>query len=221
MSARRPRRSPARGGFTLLEVVIALAVLAISLMVLVEAQGSAVVQTLEARRMLTASYLAQEKMTEALLKLESEGFSTDDVEEEGDFEQFAEDLGVEDEVEFGDSFDDYHWAYTIRKVDVQLGDMSGAADQLEGAGFGPSQDQQDQADANGQGGRDLGDMGIQPDMISDMLAPYIREVRVVVWWGEDPPADKACEDCVELTTHVANPSGEVVPGSGGDPGAGG
>ena len=51
-------------------------------------------------------------------------------------------------------------------------------------------------------------MGVQPDMITDMLRPYIREVRVMVWWGaEAPDPDKPCEDCVELVTHVCNPSG--------------
>lgn len=204
-----------RSGFTLLEVVIALAILGVAMYVLVSTQATAVIQTVESRKMLTGSYLAQQMMTEALLRLEQEGFTTADVEEEGDFSNWTEDMGLPDDVEVGDSFDGYQWAYAIRKIDVQLGDVAGAEDQLSAAGLGPSDDQQSAASGTEQG-RDLGDMGVQPDMISEMLGPYIREVRVVVWWGDvEPDPDKACEDCIELVTHVANPSGTEVLAAGG------
>lgn len=201
--------SPDRSGFTLLEVVIALAILGLALYVLVATQASAVVQTLDSRRMLTGSYLAQQVMTEALLRLEREGFGTSDVEEEGDFADFAELLDAD--VDFGDRLDGYQWAYAIRKVDIQLGDVAGAEDQMSAAGIGPSTDQAENAqDAGGDGGKDLSALGVQPDAISEMLGPYIREVRVVVWWGEEPDPDQACEDCIEIVTHVANPSGTEV-----------
>ena len=43
-----------------------------------------------------------------------------------------------------------------------------------------------------------------------MLGPYIREVRVRVWWGDD--ADKAEElgDEVIITAHVVNPMGALA-----------
>lgn len=213
------RSALGRAGFTLMEVVIALAILGLSLYVLIDTQATAVLETTESRKILTGAYLAQQKMTDALMRLEKEGFTDTDIEESGDFKTFAEDEGLDaSTVDFGDSFDQYKWAYAVRKVNIQLGDVSSASDQLQAAGIGPTQEQQDNASTGADGttnGRDLTDLGIQPDMISDMLAPYIREVRVVVWWSKkEPDPDKACEDCIELVTHVANPSGTVALASG-------
>ncbi|MSP54546.1 MAG: prepilin-type N-terminal cleavage/methylation domain-containing protein [Myxococcales bacterium] len=205
-----------RKGFTLLEVVVALVILTMSLFVLVNAQGSSVFMTTDSQRTLTATWLAQQKMTEALLRIESDGVQESDVDEDGDFADFGGDGDFGENIDFGEEYSDFHWAYTIRSVDIKLGDVSGSADAMQGAGLGPSEDQ---LDASGSGGKDLSDLGVQPDMISELLKPYIREVRVEVWWGEEPAADEECEDCVELVTHVANPTGEIVAGSGADPNA--
>ena len=205
-----------RSGFTLLEVVVALVILSMSLFVLVNTQASSVFMTMDSQKTLTATWLAQQKMTEALLRVEADGVQVSDIDEDGDFEDFGGDGDFGENVDFGGEFDDYHWAYTIRAVDISLGDVSGNADALQSAGLGPSADQQSQA---GEQGKDLGDLGVQPDMISEMLKPYIREVRVLIWWGEEPADGEECEDCVELVTHVANPSGEVIAGAGSDPAA--
>jgi general secretion pathway protein I len=206
-----------RAGFTLLEVVIALAILAVSLVVLIETQSAAVLMTVDTEKVLTGTYLAQEKMNEAVLRVERDGFSEGDIDEEGDFEDWGSDGGFGQDVEFGDAFEEYRWAYTIRKVDLQLGDMSSAADQLSEAGLGPKT-----GDADGDGEpdqpeqRDLGDLGVDGSMFTEMLRPYIREVRVLVWWSEDEPdLDEGCEACVELVTHVINPSGTILPPVGG------
>lgn len=78
-----------RTGFTLLEVVIALGILAVSVMILVETQAGALMMSTDADRMQTATYLAEEKMLEAQLYLEREGWGSQDIEEEGDFEEFG------------------------------------------------------------------------------------------------------------------------------------
>ena len=39
------------------------------------------------------------------------------------------------------------------------------------------------------------------------MSDYIREVRVMVWWGED---HEETGDYVEILTHVVNPSGVVT-----------
>jgi len=196
-----------RGGFTLLEVVIALTILATALFVLVESQASAVLMTQDGARTATGSYLAQQKMTEALLRLEKEGFRESDVDEQGDFEDFG-DVGLAEQVDFGDAYDGYSWAYTIRRVNLALGDVAGSAEQLQAVGLGPSEEATQASGTNPLNG-DLGMLGVQPDTISDELAKYIREVRVTVWWGEEPKSDEACVDCIELVTHVANPSGTI------------
>ena len=54
---------------------------------------------------------------------------------------------------------------------------------------------------------DLSDVGVSGDMISEALSPYIREGRVLVWWGENEDET----DQVELVTHIVNPSGQVTP----------
>ncbi len=204
------RRSSA--GFTLLEVVIALAILAVSLFVLVDSQASAVFMTLDAQKTLTGTYLAQEKMAEAILRLEHEGFRDGDIDEEGDFEDFGSNDEMGQESDLGAEFDDYHWAYTIREVDIQVGDITSAAEELGAAGFGKQGEDGEAAEAPDQ--RDLTDVGFQPDMLSDMLRPYIREVRVLVWWGEEEPdLEEGCESCIEIVTHMINPSGQIIPGS--------
>lgn len=201
-----------RGGFTLLEVIIALSILAVSLFVLVDSQATSVLMTQDAGRTIVGNYLAQQKMTEALLRLESEGFSSTDVDEEGDFEDFGKEGSFGSDVDFGDAYDGYKFAYTIRKVNMELGDVSGAAEQLQAAGIGPSADQEDAAQSS-VSGADASALGLDPSAIGEMLGPYMREVRVVVWWGAEPDPDKPCEDCVELITHVANPSGVEVMGN--------
>lgn len=204
--------SRGRAGFTLLEVTIALAILGVSLFVLVNSQGTSVLMTQDAGRTIVGNYLAQQKMTEAVLRLEEEGFSSSDVNEEGDFDDFGKDPGFGSDVDFGDAYDSYQFAYTIRKVDMQLGDVSGAAEQLQSAGIGPSADQEN-ASQSSMAGADASALGLDPSSVGEMLGPYMREVRVVVWWGAEPASDKPCEDCVELITHVANPSGVEVMGN--------
>jgi hypothetical protein len=47
------------------------------------------------------------------------------------------------------------------------------------------------------------------DMLTEMLAPFIREVRVVVWWGESMDESAERGDQVVMTGHVINPTGVV------------
>ena len=196
-------------GFTLLEVVIAMGILAISLVVLVDAQATAVDMTLGAERYGTATMLAQEKMTEVRIQLEQEGFTDRDIEEEGDFDEYGDDM---ESVDFEDVFSDYEWAYTVREIELSLaGDLMGMAGDLAGDGYWWDQGQEaDLAQATPQAGM-LGNF-LSPEMITDSLSPYMRELVVRVWWGDNEDGI----DQVELTTHVINPSGVVIPGGSED-----
>lgn len=202
-----------RRGFSLLEVMIALAILTVSLVVLVQTQSSAVLLTNEAERTLVATDLARYKMSEVLLQLEKDGFQVSDVTEEGDFSDFGDDTM---NLEFGSELEDYQWEYLVTEVDMEsMGDIANAAQSLS--------DMQDESQtgpaANGSSMDALAMLGFGPDVIMGMLGPYLREVRVRVWWGED--SKQAEEDGTEvvLTTHVINPSGAIqqldqaIPGS--------
>lgn len=201
-------------GFTLIEIMIALAILAIAMTVMVETQGGAVQATLESERYLIATQLAQEKMSEIQFRLEKEGFSQSDMNEEGDFVDYGATFG---DVEM--DLEEYKWAYTVRSVDFALGDVTSAMGELQSAGAMPSSDASSSSGSGSSFGGDASassnpmDMAsmLPTDQLSDMLSPYLREVRIVVWWGTDDDFSQegGCTSCVELVTHVVNPSGQL------------
>ncbi len=205
-----------RAGFTLLEVMIALAILTSGLMVLVDSQAYSVLMTKETDRLLVATMLAEEKMGELQLLVEKQGFSDQDIEERGDFSDFGTEGLLEDfqmpdlDVDLGDSLEDYQWAYTLREVEISFPDMGGAGEQLASSGYwGETNDEiSSSSDESAPG---LSDMGIDSDVVTEMLSPYFREVRVRVWWGENEDD----LDQVELVSHVINPSGTIIPYGGG------
>ncbi len=195
-----------RTGFTLLEVILALGILSASLLVLVESKASAVDMTILADRLTVATELSKEKLSEVRLMLEREGFGDQELEEEGDFDQYGDDL---DDVDFGEKYDDFQWAYTVREIELDLGaDVTGAMGDMASSGYWGEAGQE--ADISAADTPNLGDMGVSADMVTDMLSPYIREIRIRVWWGDNEEG----EDQVEITTHVINPSGTIVPGAG-------
>lgn len=206
---RHRRRGPrSRRGFSLLEVMVALAILVVSMVLLAQTQSSAVILTNEAEEMIVATDLARMKMTEALLQVEEDGFQASDQYESGKFDDLGDDLL---DVEFGKELDQYHWEYLVSEVDIEmLGDLATAAQSLPG--LGPGGDDAGASGAGAAGGGALGALGalgIGPDMITEFLNPYEREVRVRVWWGEDSDASEEDGKEVVLTTHVINPSGAV------------
>lgn len=195
-----------RQGFTLVEVTIAMAILVLALSILVENQGFAALMTRDAEKIRIGTMLAEEKLIEAQLHLEEEGWKATDIEEDGDFA----DLGSEEfrdnglNLDLGDSLEKFKWAYTIRTIEMSLPtDLGGMMGDMNGAGYYGDQSENEQMQDNQM---DLGDIGVSQDMITDYLSDYIREVRVMVWWSEDY---EESGDVVELTTHVVNPSGIV------------
>jgi len=99
-----------QAGFTLIEVVIALAILAISLTVLLAAQSSNLRNAGRARDLTIATLLARSKMIDIEQHLFDKGF------EEGE---------EDDSGNFGDEgHEEIKWEYTIKEVDMDLGSLS-------------------------------------------------------------------------------------------------
>lgn len=190
-----------RRGFSLLEVMIALAILTTSVVILVETQSTAAWATREAEKVVTATDLAQYKLTEATLLVEMDGFSEGEIYEKGDFDDLGDDVL---NLQMGEALEEFHWEYAVQEIDIQLaGDIAGMVGGLAGD------------DGGGAGGGGLGGMGgmlsavMSPDAIGEMIGPFIREVRVRVWWGEDSDAAEEHGTEVVLISHVINPSGEI------------
>ena len=191
----------------MIEITIALSILVLALSILVENQGFAAFMTRDAEKIRIATMLAEEKMIEAQLQLELEGWKTSDIDEDGDFDDLGREefRGSGSNLDLDDEFEDYKWAYTIRKIEMNMpADMGGMMDDMMGSGYYGDQSQNEDVQNNQM---DLGDIGISSDMITEYLSDYIREVRVMVWWEED---FEESGDYVELLTHVVNPSGVVT-----------
>ncbi|HZR08781.1 MAG TPA: prepilin-type N-terminal cleavage/methylation domain-containing protein [Myxococcales bacterium] len=121
-------------GFTLLEVMISLAILAIALVALSGLNGGAVAMHAYGRRATEATLLLRGKMLDVEDDLQKNGFSDFDDEKHGDFA--------------AEGSPGYAWSAEILKPDVQLDPAQ--LMNLVGAGSGPGQS--GQAKAGGIGG---------------------------------------------------------------------
>lgn len=103
--ADRPGPFASAAGFTLLEVMIAMTILALALTILLSSISSGVIYSGNSRDVITASFLAQEKMTELERKREMLAANSD---ESGQFE---------------DEFQKFSWRYTV-VADTSVEDMT-------------------------------------------------------------------------------------------------
>lgn len=106
-------------GFSLLEVMIAVAILAVSLLALSNFQSSSLLASARAQRVSVATLLAQQKMSEVLLEIEK-GIPR------GEFPEEKEEVGVFDE----ELYPDYRWKLTIQKVELAAPALPGGASEV-------------------------------------------------------------------------------------------
>lgn len=166
-------------GFSLLEVMIALAILTISLMAFSTSIGNNVRTSAMAEEMNQAVQLASQRLAEIKINLSEEmarGAFPDEKEEHGIFEK---------------PFEKYRWSYHIRKVEIpvilpteQAGpesladDSSGAPPNLLNGGINP--------------------MVMQ--MVAKKISESIRQVDLTISWGEGEEQDR---EKIMFTTHIA------------------
>lgn len=192
-------------GFTLLECMIALLLVATALVILVESQWFAVEASERALRRDTATMLARDIMTDLELRMAKEGFGELEVKEQGDF---AED-------HFAGSFPDYRWEYEVEKV--ELDELPNLSMLLGLAGEGTEEAGQELGVPAAEGGGPgaeldmLQGLGFDFSIFGEMMGAYLREARVRVCYpdGLDERGGEV-QDCVELISHLTNPTGQVA-----------
>ncbi|MBN2694546.1 prepilin-type N-terminal cleavage/methylation domain-containing protein [bacterium] len=168
-------------GFTILEVVVAMMIFAIAVSSMISSMGEGAVLTYESKDIITAAYLAEERIFEIERKLEKDGYPEDDFEDKGEFE--------------GEAFEKYTWIERIKKVEIP-DDIATMTKLLMG---GESEESADGLTTqNTQASTFISMISPIIQTIFDLFESSIREVEVEVLW-EDESEDISS---FILTTHM-------------------
>ena len=171
-------------GFTLLEVMVALAILATSLVAISEVVGGALRNHVRARQLDVATGLARTKMVQVQAQFERKGFRDFDENDEGTFET--------------EGHPEVRWKLDVRRPSVELG-----GDQVLAALTGgktlqellPSPEQAPQL------GPFMGmiQAQLQPTLaqIGEQLKKSVRQVRLTVSWQSG-----AAVESFDVVTHL-------------------
>ena len=226
MSGERGTRNADRGagsrGFTLLEVMLALAILGMSLSVLVRSQQLSVRAANRSKHMSVAVMLARYTMVEVEDKLFEDGFSEFNQEETGDYEE--------------EGFKRFTFKLTVDKVEMPTNVNADSFSSMLGGGSSDSSSSSSSSSSSTSAGSSspVKSMGAamlskQFEMIKNVLEQAIRRVQVRVEWKEgkrkqhvavvgyftDPrKVDMAASGQLTSPGSTANPAGATQPGSG-------
>jgi general secretion pathway protein I len=205
-------RSRRAAGFSLLEVMVAMAILGISLVVLIRITTSNVRSAAHARLVTTATFLARAKLAAMEDGIAADGFTDSDQEDGGDF---------------GDEgFPQFRWTSLIERVelptDVAAKAQEAAGQQTEQATTGPSSNPM-MALAGMMGG--FMSTLIEPIRIG--LQESVRHITVTVYWREVGREEQSFEvvayltDPAKLDLAMGTPAGAGTGGTGGGTGGSG
>jgi len=180
LPARRTRRS-SDGGFTLLEVMAAVAILALTLVVLLSVITNNMRATAHSRMLTTATFLARGKIVSLEDGLIEKGFQDLDETDDGNFAD--------------DGFREFSWTTAIEKIQLPT-DMAQSAQQAAGD---KTQNKDPMQALTGMVGGLMG-MFIEPVRIG--LQESVRRITVRVFWNER----KRPEQSIEVVTYVTDPA---------------
>jgi len=194
-----PRRS---AGFTLLEVMVALAILALALTAIVGINGNAIRSHGYAKRVTVATMLARSKMADIESKYIEEGFTSEfDQVMEGNFEE--------------EGWSHYRWKAEIVKPDIDAANATALVEMLVQKLVGDASSPGDQSTSTGAPvpTPDFSALAatMQPmiegqvTMLVETMKKAVREVRLTVSWQEG-----AQTDSFDVVTHlvVLAPAGQ-------------
>jgi len=209
-----------RSGFTLLEVVVALAILGLSLMAIYDLNAGAVAMHAYSKKLTVASLLARSKMTDLEQDLYDKGFNADDEEKSGDFSDEGwssfkwrakivapktdgvspdQLLGAIFNIPLGGSSDGSDGLFKM------LGLGGGSSTPTSATGSTTSAPTPTQSGLGGLGGIGAGLIQTQFTQLVDQITKAVREVQLTVTWKDGKQVET-----LDIVTHV------VSLGPGGD-----
>jgi general secretion pathway protein I len=206
--ARRQRRTRA-AGFSLLEVMVAMAILALALVVLLRITTNNVRATVRARSITVATFLSRAKLAQMEDDILREGFTDTDREDSGDF-------GDEGHPQF-------RWKSLIQRVELPTDAMEKAQEAATEA---------TQEATTGESANPMMAMaGMMGGFMSTLIEPIriglqesVRRVTVTVFWDEAGRGEQSFEVNAFLTDpaklDLAMPGAMPAGGQGGAPGTG-
>ncbi len=177
-------RTTVRRGFTLLEVMVALAILAASLVAISEVVGGALRNHVRAHHLDVATLLARGKMVEVQATFERKGFRDFDESEDGTFE--------------AEGHPEIHWKLEVRRPTVDLGPKAVFAALSGGKTLEELLPPPDQAPQLAPFQAAMNAM-IQPILtqIGEQLKSSVREIQLTVSWQEGRTAES-----FDVLTHL-------------------
>ncbi len=198
---RAPSAAP---GFTLLEVMVAMAILASSLVVLLEIATNNVRATNHAKLTSTATFLARGKMVSVETQILEDGFVDTDQEDEGDFDD--------------EGFPQFRWSTLIERVELP----ADLASQTQAAAGEAVQTDDPMQALTGMVGGLMGSF-IEPVRVG--LEESVRRVTLKVSWDEVGRGEQS----LEVVTFMTDPAkldqamglAQTVSGGGGGGGGSG
>lgn len=174
-----------KSGFTLLEVMVAVGLLALGLVVLLQVQARSIQIAQQARNLSVGTGLARAKLYDCTQDLMKKGFSIGDYDESGDFDD--------------EGFEDFFWECHAYKpdlpvpntTDITSGLAQGAANVGGGGGL------TDTASAAESAGMGAGMIAPFLGQFAQVMGDSIRELVVIVRWKEGTMWEQ-----IRVTTHV-------------------
>lgn len=201
-------RKPANKGFTLLEVLVAVAILSITLSSLLGSQIAAMRATDQARRLSSVAFLAEYQLIEIEWELKQEGWGTDDKNFEGDFSE--------------EGWPDVEYVCVIDLIELpDYNELMQAkeASESEGDDMSAYMDAGDQA---------FGALGMVWPIVKEAIEQSIRKAWCTVRWSPDGvPRRQSAEwqcgeaenECLTVSTFWTDPEKlKTLPQLGGEAG---
>jgi prepilin-type N-terminal cleavage/methylation domain-containing protein len=188
-----PRRIGGAAGFTLLEVLIAVAILAVSLSSLMSSQINSMAATRFARDISAIALLAEYQLVEIEEKARHEGWVNSDVELEGDFSDHG--------------YDDVDWKCTIHFI--ELPEYNQMMEAKEGMDEATGKDDTNVIDTGDQA---FAGLGMVWGIVKHAIEESIRKVDCTVYWQQGNIPQE-----FTLQTFWTNPAAlQQLPGAGGE-----